>query len=105
MTAVQAPKDTTAAMEDIHGVDVSWLHHSTRGETRFPGAPPPAVREERRGDESLTNHSLPACRPPPPTAGALVAGTDPRCAAQDVLARRPAHAAAARRAQEPQTRP
>jgi hypothetical protein len=32
MAAVQAPHDTAAAMEDIHGVDVSWLHHSTRGE-------------------------------------------------------------------------
>ena len=40
MTAVQAPHDTAAAMEDIHGVDVSWLHHSTtRGEveTRLCG--------------------------------------------------------------------
>ncbi|OAL44650.1 RNI-like protein [Pyrenochaeta sp. DS3sAY3a] len=31
MTAVQPPHDSAAAMEDIHGVDVSWLHHSTRG--------------------------------------------------------------------------
>lgn len=35
MTAVQVPRDTAAAMEDIHGVDVSWLHHSTRGKARL----------------------------------------------------------------------
>ncbi|KAH8722533.1 hypothetical protein GQ44DRAFT_774799 [Phaeosphaeriaceae sp. PMI808] len=29
MTAVQAPSETASAMEEIHGVDVSWLHHST----------------------------------------------------------------------------
>lgn len=32
MTAVQPSHEQTSAMEDIHGVDVSWLHNSTRGE-------------------------------------------------------------------------
>ncbi|KAF2028817.1 RNI-like protein [Setomelanomma holmii] len=39
MTAVQAPHDTAAAMEDIHGVDVSWLHHSTRDHHHRQQAP------------------------------------------------------------------
>lgn len=63
MTAVQAPHDTsTSAMEDIHGVDVSWLHHSTRGETatrlRALGAPPPDTRSDP-ADESQANESRP----------------------------------------------
>jgi hypothetical protein len=61
MTAVQAPRDTTAAMEDIHGVDVSWLHHSTKGkpETRLL----PAVLHRRLpgypADETPTNDPRP----------------------------------------------
>ncbi|KAF1918452.1 hypothetical protein BDU57DRAFT_199501 [Ampelomyces quisqualis] len=39
MTAVQAPQDTAAAMEDIHGIDVSWLHHSTRDHNHRQQAP------------------------------------------------------------------
>ncbi|KAF2822080.1 RNI-like protein [Ophiobolus disseminans] len=38
VTTVQ-PHDTTAAMEDIHGVDVSWLHHSTRDHHHRQQAP------------------------------------------------------------------
>lgn len=45
MTAVQVPPDTASAMEDIHGVDVSWLHHSTRGKVPLTlAAPLPAMR-------------------------------------------------------------
>ncbi|KAF3009943.1 hypothetical protein E8E13_011107 [Curvularia kusanoi] len=32
MTAIQPSHEQTSAMEDIHGVDVSWLHNSTRAE-------------------------------------------------------------------------
>ncbi|KAF1835185.1 RNI-like protein [Decorospora gaudefroyi] len=39
MTAIQAPGDTASAMEDIHGVDVSWLHHSTRDHHHRQQAP------------------------------------------------------------------
>ncbi|KAH7386013.1 hypothetical protein BKA66DRAFT_415336 [Pyrenochaeta sp. MPI-SDFR-AT-0127] len=39
MTAVQVPPDTASAMEDIHGVDVSWLHHSTRDHHHRQQAP------------------------------------------------------------------
>lgn len=35
MTAVQSSPDAKSAMEDIHGVDVSWLHHSTRGRPAY----------------------------------------------------------------------
>ncbi|KAK1913858.1 hypothetical protein P3342_007103 [Pyrenophora teres f. teres] len=39
MTAIQAPVDTASAMEEIHGVDVSWLHHSTRDHHHRQQAP------------------------------------------------------------------
>ncbi|KZM22074.1 hypothetical protein ST47_g6807 [Ascochyta rabiei] len=42
MTAVQPSHEQTSAMEDIHGVDVSWLHNSTRGELRLRWALHPA---------------------------------------------------------------
>ncbi|KAF1939702.1 RNI-like protein [Clathrospora elynae] len=39
MTALEAPLDTASAMEEIHGVDVSWLHHSTRDHHHRQQAP------------------------------------------------------------------
>ncbi|KAI8942982.1 hypothetical protein NX059_001019 [Plenodomus lindquistii] len=39
MTTVQVAHDGAAAMEDIHGVDVSWLHHSTRDHHHRQQAP------------------------------------------------------------------
>ncbi|KAF2851782.1 RNI-like protein [Plenodomus tracheiphilus IPT5] len=39
MTTVQVARDGASAMEDIHGVDVSWLHHSTRDHHHRQQAP------------------------------------------------------------------
>ncbi|KAF1927622.1 RNI-like protein [Didymella exigua CBS 183.55] len=42
MTAVQPSREQMSAMEDIHGVDVSWLHNSTRDHhhrTQAPSSP------------------------------------------------------------------
>ncbi|KAH7068199.1 hypothetical protein BKA63DRAFT_423344 [Paraphoma chrysanthemicola] len=86
MTAVQAPHDTAAAaMEDIHGVDVSWLHHSTRDHHHRQQAPsspgltrdaPPKTSshgglpsrphpEERKNNVHTTTTPAPAPAPAP----------------------------------------
>ncbi|CAO2651904.1 Nn.00g001870.m01.CDS01 [Neocucurbitaria sp. VM-36] len=104
MTAVEAPQDTVSAMEDIHGVDVSWLHHSTRDHHHRQQAPsspgltkdaPPKTslhgglpvrprHEERHDTEPAPAVQSPASPPPPPSTSS--ATTTP----QKIPSKRPA---------------
>ncbi|KAF1849420.1 RNI-like protein [Cucurbitaria berberidis CBS 394.84] len=106
MTAVQAPPDTAAAMEEIHGVDVSWLHHSTRDhhhrqqaptspgltrdappKTSSHGGLPTRPRDVAQHDtESAPAVQELASPPPPSSPTASSATTTP----QKILGKRPA---------------
>ncbi|KAE8833786.1 hypothetical protein HRS9139_05605 [Pyrenophora teres f. teres] len=95
MTAIQAPVDTASAMEEIHGVDVSWLHHSTRDhhhrqqapsspglskdappKTSSHGGLPDRPRSSQQNHEPKPATTRPASppRPPPAAAAAAVKG-------------------------------
>lgn len=96
MTAIQAPVDTASAMEDIHGVDVSWLHHSTRGKARLrpwveTGRLCGATQRNLATGERALRALLTGCcyRPSPSPTGPVVARPEQRRAAQDVIAWRP----------------
>ncbi|KAI4615093.1 hypothetical protein J4E83_006817 [Alternaria metachromatica] len=97
MTAVQTPGDTASAMEDIHGVDVSWLHHSTRDHHHRQQAPsspgltrdaPPKTSSHGglparpRHDEQQNNEPTPAptrpASPPRPPPAAAAGPTPPQ---------------------------
>jgi len=43
----------TAAMEDIHGVDVSWLHHSKRGITPILVATTPNKKSRQKRSKAM----------------------------------------------------
>ncbi|EOA90475.1 uncharacterized protein SETTUDRAFT_167315 [Exserohilum turcica Et28A] len=113
MTAIQAPTDTASAMEDIHGVDVSWLHHSTRDHhhrqhvSSSPGwskdAPPKTLSNggisarSRHDEQQQTPEPKPAAnrpasppRPPPPAAAPAATATATTTAPQKTPLKRPA---------------
>ncbi|KAL5119895.1 Microtubules assembly and stabilization protein [Pleosporales sp. CAS-2024a] len=84
MTAVHTAQETAAAMEDIHGVDVSWLHHSTRGAAHHAALPahhrqqtpaPPGLASDAPAPERTTQqqHRDPAGTPA--TAASTAAST------------------------------
>lgn len=105
MTAIQTPVDTASAMEDIHGVDVSWLHHSTRDHHHRQQAPsspgltrdaPPktsshgGIPARPRHDEQQIPEPTPATArsvsPPRPPPAAASSATPP----QKIPPKRPA---------------
>ncbi|CAN9435418.1 unnamed protein product [Alternaria alternata] len=105
MTAIQTPVDTASAMEDIHGVDVSWLHHSTRDHHHRQQAPsspgltrdaPPktsshgGIPARPRHDEQQIPEPTPAtarpASPPRPPPAAASSATPP----QKIPPKRPA---------------
>lgn len=95
MTAIQTPVDTASAMEEIHGVDVSWLHHSTRGKARLRPCDPwvetarlcGATQREPSNWRVLRTLLTGCCyRPSPSPAGSNVARPEQRRAAQDFIA-------------------
>ncbi|RMZ70340.1 cell wall biogenesis mhp1 [Pyrenophora seminiperda CCB06] len=80
MTAIQAPVDTASAMEEIHGVDVSWLHHSTRDHHHrqqapsSPGlsrdAPPKTSKFSSQNSPAQTTHTQAQGSPATPNGAA-----------------------------------
>ncbi|EUC45606.1 hypothetical protein COCMIDRAFT_5229 [Bipolaris oryzae ATCC 44560] len=94
MTTIQTSTDAASAMEDIHGVDVSWLHHSTRDHhhrQRAPSSPglsrdaPPktsshgGIPVRPRHDEQQTQKPTPATNRPasPPRPSPVAAASAP----------------------------
>ncbi|CAI6332413.1 unnamed protein product [Periconia digitata] len=57
-------------MEDIHGVDVSWLHHSTRDPHRPPASSTstPSLTKDAPPPTSSSKEGAPPVSPPPPSA-------------------------------------
>ncbi|KAL6708656.1 Microtubules assembly and stabilization protein [Coniothyrium glycines] len=76
MTEVQAPQEQASAMEEIHGVDVSWLHNSCRDHHHRQQAPssPGLIRDAPPKTSShgglppqphqVDHHELEACAAP-----------------------------------------
>lgn len=60
MTTVQVAHGSASAMEDIHGVDVSWLHHSTRDHHHRQQAPSSPALSKDAPPKMSSHGGLPA---------------------------------------------
>ncbi|KAJ4993286.1 cell wall biogenesis protein Mhp1 [Stagonosporopsis vannaccii] len=93
MTAVQPAHEQTSAMEDIHGVDVSWLHNSTRDHHHRIQAPSSPGLTRDAPPKTSSHGGLPAALPAGRTAPEQ--GTPPAAAQRPASPSTPAPASSA----------